>query len=86
MENENGNEIKKYSLDGIYPNLRFLELSNDICIQATNNISKNTLLFEIGGEIIKNEIWIKFIKILKIGFGVIIIFIIPPYMITIKLL
>ena len=47
--------MKKYSLDGIYPNLRLLELSNDICIQAANNISKSTILFEIGGEIIKNE-------------------------------
>ena len=36
------NEMKNYSLDGVYPNLRLLELSNDICIQATNNkIFKN---------------------------------------------
>ena len=56
--------MKEDSQNGIYPNLKLLELKTDICIQAAQNIEKDTLLFEIGGEIIANsklnEIYIKF--------------------------
>ena len=38
-------KIKNYSKKGIYPNLKLLILKNEICIQATKNIYKNTLLF-----------------------------------------
>ena len=47
--------MKNYSKRGIYPNLKLLFLKNEICIQATNDIDKNTLLFEIGGEVITNK-------------------------------
>lgn len=47
--------MKKYPLNGIYPNLKILELNNEACIQATKDIDKNTLLFEIGGEEMSND-------------------------------
>ena len=47
-------KMKKNSLNGIYPNLKLLELKGDTCIQATSDIAKNTLLFEIGGEVMAN--------------------------------
>ena len=48
------NEMKKKSIYGIYPNLKILELNNDSCIQALRDIDENTLLFEVGGEVILN--------------------------------
>jgi hypothetical protein len=57
-------KMKKNSLNGIYPNLKLLKLKGDTCIQATRDIEKNTLLFEIGGEVMTdstlNKIYKKF--------------------------
>ena len=43
--------MKKNSEKSIYPNLKILELINDSCIEATDDIEENTLLFEVGGEV-----------------------------------
>ena len=57
-------KTKKNSLNGIYPNLKLLQLKGDTCIQATRDIEKYTLLFEIGGEVMSdynlNKIYKKF--------------------------
>ena len=54
--------MKNLSVVVIYPNFKIFELKTDSCIQATNDISENTLLFEVGSEVILNSKLNKYYK------------------------
>ena len=64
------NEMKNNSKKGIYRNMKILELNNVSCIQAFQDIEANTLLFEVGGEILLNSQLNEIYCILKMKIGV----------------
>ena len=73
MEKENFyiyNEMKNNSKKVIYPNMKILELNNVSCIRAIQDIEANTLLFEVGGEILLNSQLNEIYCILKMKIGV----------------